>query len=122
MIFLRGIPVLCALLFVSCIGSASKEIEANFASIMTAARENDRATLFLYAPFVAELSSEEQDAVIDLFKQIAAEPKTLKAVHGGTRIKNLTVTLSEKERVFTFAFEKQGGVWALTRNIKLGQR
>jgi hypothetical protein len=119
MTFFRGNAVLCALVLASCAASASKAIEANFVTLMTAAREDDLGTLFVYAPFVAGLSEDEQTAVISLFKQIAAEPKTMKPVPGGARIKNLTVTLTEKGLVFTFAFEKQGGVWALTKNIRL---
>jgi hypothetical protein len=121
MIFLHGAVWLCALLFVSCANSASNEIESNFINLLTAVRENDRDTLLVYAPFMAGLSPDEQNSLIDLFKQIADAPKAMQTVPGGTRTKNLTVELPEKGLVFTFAFEKQGGVWALTQNIRVKQ-
>lgn len=111
----------------SCQNGGSKEIESNFIALLAAVRENDRETMLLYAPFMGEVTPEEEKSLVDFFAQIAQAEKTIEAVPGGTRIKNLTVTLHESGVTFTFSFEKKnntarlpfGGVWVLTKNVRV---
>jgi hypothetical protein len=111
-------PICFCALFFACANS-SKEIKSNFVSLLTAVHEDDKEAILFYAPFFSELTEEEEKAMLDLFKEITLAVKTLEVVPGGRRTKNLTVTLPETGIVFTFSFEKQNAVWALTRNVKL---
>jgi hypothetical protein len=111
----------------ACKNDSAKEIESNFIALLSAVRENDRETMLIYAPFMGEVTPEEEKSLIDFFTQIALEEKTIEAVPGGTRIKNLTVTLHQRGITFTFSFEKKnntarlpfGGTWVLTKNVRV---
>ena len=111
----------------TCKNGGSKEIESNFVALLAAVRENDRETMLIYSPFLAEVTPEEEKSLIDFFTQIALAEKTIEAVPGGTRIKNLTVTLHQSGITFTFSFERKdnaarlpfGGVWTLTKNVRV---
>jgi hypothetical protein len=120
--FLFSVFLLCALILCfGCSAANNSYIESNFIALLSAVRENDRDTILTYAPFLNDVTKSEEDAVIDLFTQIAAEQKTIKAVPGGTKIKNLSVTLHDTGVVFTFSFEKQKGTWVLKKNIRVTQ-
>jgi hypothetical protein len=118
-IFAAALAVLVVLS--ACGRAGSKEIESNFIALLSAVHENDRETILRYAPFIGEITPDEEKTMIDFFTQIALSEKTIEAVPGGTRIKNLTVTLHPSGASIIFSFEKQKGVWALTKNVRVVQ-